>query len=91
MDKFGVFNLLNSFINLMGNKNSAESSEENKKDKSFLDNNNANLASVLNKVLSPSQPKSAPASSPPLQVNMLSTMNNHDEIVKRVMKNNGKN
>lgn len=88
MDKFGVFNLLNSFFSLNGQKSPS--------------NNDQPLSNGLDKILSAlSQnltPNTTPSPSPkpaennkvfaPLQNAMLSTMSSHDQILKRVKEKN---
>lgn len=90
MDKFGIFNLLNSFFPL--NSQSGEQSDANK--------SNSGLASTLISSLGKNlfQPKEVPLNSEqnsikvgpaqstpmPLQKNMILTINSHDEFVKRV-------
>ncbi len=90
MDKFGIFNLLNSFFPLTNQKNQ-ESTAENSAS-SFA----SNLVSSLGKTLfsqtsapqknQPNTEKENPNQLPPLplQQNMLLTINSHDEFVKRV-------
>lgn len=90
MDKFGIFNLLNSFFPLNA-QNSEQSSDL--KSTNGLANN---LISSLGKSLfsqtntaqagtTSLQKESKQVLSPhPLQKGMLSTINSHDEFVKRV-------
>ena len=93
MDKFGIFNLLNSFFPLSSQKN--ENSPVNSSGSGFANN----LISALGKSLlgpTTSQPNvdknsSEPPKQPvplPLQKSMLLTINSHDEIVKRVKEKN---
>ncbi len=79
MDKFGIFKLLNSFLDFYG-KNSNESSSP--------------LSSLFKGFSPPKERENAPSTpqndlkqkkeSAPLQQQMLSTMRSHDEVVKRV-------
>ena len=81
MDKFGIFNILNS---LLGSKfdNTAQNSGN-----SFDANNLINsLLSTKKQPTEPEKNKSVPPT--PLQTSMLSTMNSHDQFVKRVMAKN---
>ena len=90
MDKFGIFNLLNSFFPLNSQKN------ENSTVISTTSGLANNLISSLGKSLfnqSTSQPNNEQAKPydntkqavpMPLQKSMLLTINSHDEIVKRV-------
>ena len=78
MDKFGIFNLLSSLISGLAQKNGDSNAD--------------------NTFMSPSETQSAEtiaaekrASFPPLKNSMLSTMKNHDEFYKRVMKNHASN
>ena len=86
MDKFGIFNLLNSFFPLSEKKNEQSSNN--------ISNQN-NLLSTLFSSLSKGQSSSdnktqtnQTASLPPhpLQEQMLLTVTNHDALVKRVKK-----
>ena len=88
MDKFGIFNLLNSFFSL-GNNQTAKT------------DGNSNLSSDLvgnllssfsgNKNQENKSEKSVSAPPMPLQNSMLSTINSHDAIVKRVKEKQGQN
>ncbi|MBQ9756177.1 MAG: hypothetical protein IJV99_01095 [Clostridia bacterium] len=84
MDKFGIFKLLNSFFNYYEqNKNqTATPQSENKFDFSSL------LSNVLPKDTPQKPPTSSQKSFAPLQSSMLSTMNSHDQFIKRVKQNN---
>ena len=84
MDKFGIFNILNS---LLGSKNTSDTVN---KEQSFGLNN---LLGALTPTQNQSSPQEKNISSPPLplQESMISTMNGHDEFIKRVKeKNKGK-
>lgn len=88
MNKFGIFNLLNSFFQLAPQKN-ASPSENSFSSPDFLNN----LFSSFNKPKEQQKEsevkiKSVPL---PLQKNMLSTISSHDQIVKRVLQNQTKN
>ena len=96
MDKFGIFNLLNSFLNLNSSSNTekAQSSPtENQTGQGLLDN----ILSIFNQKNSnkpqadDSSAKSKSTSNSitqnqalPLQHGMLKTITTHDEFVKRV-------
>ncbi len=88
MDKFGIFNILNSFSQLLSGGSSSQNGQENQ-----------NLEEQFAPSSTPQQPKAkdtekaeanAPAVNgapyPPLQSSMLDTMKSHDEFVKRVVK-----
>lgn len=78
MDKFGIFQLINSFYDFY-NKTKSEGDLKNSND--FTDKNSAEHAKN-----SPT-PSKTPA---PLQEKMLSVMNSHDKFVKSVMEKNKK-
>ena len=81
MDKFGIFKLLNSFLGSNNSKNDADQNQSptTQNDLSgFLSAfDNFNKASAPPKKVEKTPP-------PPLQASMLSTMNSHDEFIKRV-------
>lgn len=89
MDKFGIFNLLNSFLS----QNPSSSSE----DTSASATESNPLGNLISGLLTPSTQKSNPTKPSekqptskkplPLQSSMLYTMNSHDEFIKRVAKN----
>ncbi len=94
MDKFGIFNLLNSFLNFSNNDTQNKTAQtDNNSDKnspSFKD-----LLSVLspslnneNKEQHPIKKDGKKLSSPPLQLGMLNTLKSHDDFIKRVKQNN---
>ncbi len=95
MDKFGIFKLLNSFLNL--------SSPQNGQPNDGVDANSSTnsdlISSLLSSLNSDVKPNSNPKRQPtnahngeqvakpankPLQRQMLLTINSHDEFVKRV-------
>ena len=92
MDKFGIFNLLNSFLS----QNPSSSSE----DTSASATESNPLGNLISSLLTPSTQKSPPAKPNekqptskkplPLQSSMLYTMNSHDKFVERVTLNNKK-
>lgn len=103
MDKFGVFRLLNSFLDFYSKSKSSEnfSAEDNKNRK------NADLSGVISSLFGGSSsakngathnPVSASAQKNgevknvkvPLQNSMLSVMRSHDSAVKRIREKNGK-
>ncbi|MBE7081291.1 MAG: hypothetical protein E7372_01885 [Clostridiales bacterium] len=89
MDKFGIFNLLNSFFSLNSQKNEKPTANSTT---SGLANNL--LSSLGKNLLSSNSWQSSEQVKPketqnqtvplPLQKSMLLTINSHDEIVKRV-------
>ena len=95
MDKFGIFNLLNSLINLNGSKTTETTSSSNELSPTLQNfitalkgNNSMDTASVNNQSSKSNTPPPATMSKPPLQSAMLSTMRSHDEFIKRVKTNN---
>mgnify|MGYP003292175421 CR=1 FL=1 len=102
MDKFGIFNLINSFLNF-SNANQGENSPSTSFEKQPSSNNILSaLTELINKNstasgTSQTPPSPAPknqkeVSAPPLplQSQMLSTMNSHDDFVKRVKEKNAR-
>ena len=85
MDKFGVFNLINSFLTYY--KNSATKNPQ--------DNNSGSVANTFTAPVVPSNPSSAdnhtekPSAKPPV-LELFNAMSSHEEFVKRVLKNNKK-
>ena len=89
MDKFGIFNLLNSFFPL--NKQKTEQTTDNSTNNStattdFLSNLLSSFAKNNRLTESQENKKENKAVSPPhpLQEQMLLTVSNHDALVKRV-------
>ena len=84
MDKFGIFNLLNSFLGLYDKSQNA------------VKNENDTQPTVSSAASSPKNEPTAPQSAsqknthstsrvaPPLQAGMLTVMRSHDEFIKRV-------
>ena len=96
MDKFGIFKLLNSFFNFYEQSKSNSSTQENKNSGGFSDflsafNSQQNQPQTQNvSAPNPAEKKPAERVLPPLQTSMLSTMNSHDEFIKRVKNRNNK-
>ncbi len=86
MDKFGIFNLLNSFLTLSKGKNSTD--EQNSSASSapadFLGSLLSSATSTAEKPQEPKKETHAQKPSTPLQRQMLATMQTHDQIIKRV-------
>ncbi len=86
MDKFGIFNLLNSFFTPA--KPQSQQSDAN----STAPTNNANdfLSNLLNSLSNTngnkqqSPPQNKEPTYPPLQSGMIGVMNEHDAFIKRV-------
>lgn len=79
MDKFGIFNVLNSFLNgFAGNNREEAASAEKSPDeqKPRKDGSSADRAKPI---------------APPLQSSMLNVLNSHDAFIRRVREKNGKN
>lgn len=97
MDKFGIFNLLNSFLGLdKGADSSSPPAGEplnNRPDLSDTEKKNGFSPANNPSGAAPSggdktkQKNSSPAA-PPLRGALLSAMRSHDEFIKRVQKNN---
>lgn len=87
MDKFGIFNLLNSFFPLTKSENG-----QNTPDSPTTNDLLGNLLSSLsnNKKVETDNKKATLSTPLPLQSSMLSTINSHDQIVKRVRENSSK-
>ena len=88
MDKFGIFNLLNSFFSL-NSQNAPQKSNESAT--SAFDKILSSLANSVPKKDNALNNKSAEQSKKtfaPLQSAMLSTMQSHDEFLKRVKQKN---
>jgi len=94
MDKFGIFNLLNSFLNLSSPRNSDTSNlkqVENPPEQNILGNLLSTINGNSNNVERPKQNAVKPDSATynaPLTIGMLSTMHAHDQHVKRVQSKN---
>ena len=93
MDKFGIFNLLNSFfpLNSQKNENSTVNSNASGLANSLISSLGKNLFSSTSMQngeqakTNENQKQTVPL---PLQKNMLLTINSHDEFVKRVKEKN---
>ncbi len=87
MDKFGIFNLLNSFFPL-GKTENGQNTSPSSQNSDLL----SNLISSLTNNKNPENKSENNLSAPPLplQNSMLSTINSHDAIVKRVKENSAK-
>ena len=80
MDKFGIFNLLGSFLDAY--KKQAQNPQEN------LTKSPNPLSNIFSSLPSPKPTENNPSPPPtPLQQSMVATMRSHDEFVKRVNKN----
>jgi hypothetical protein len=93
MDKFGIFKLLNSFLNFYEqNKTSSnvQPPEQKNEQNATKTNNFSDLLSGIfkNQSTPPATPTPTKKSFAPLQSSMLYTMNSHDEFIKRVKQNN---
>ena len=84
MDKFGIFNLLNSFA-----KQYLDNKSQNNQPKTTNSNAEFSAENVTDKNAQLQKNQNAPfeAPYPPLQNGMISTMKSHDEFIKRVQKN----
>lgn len=80
MDKFGIFNLLNSFFSLNGEKKD----DKNQSSPSDLVGNIISALSNKSPAKKEENAVKPTLSSRPLQENMISTICSHDALVKRV-------
>lgn len=93
MDKFGIFKLLNSFLNFYEqNKTSSNAQppeQKNEQNATKTDNFSDLLSGIFKNQSTPTTtPTPTKKSFAPLQSSMLYTMNSHDEFIKRVKQNN---
>ncbi len=87
MDKFGIFNLLNSFFSL-GKTENGQTENNSPQSAELLSNFLSSFAG--NKKVDNDNKKDCLAPPLPLQNSMISTINSHDQIVKRVKENSAK-
>lgn len=89
MDKFGIFNLISSFLNFYNEEKQAETNGNKVNPfnalSSLFQGNNQQKNNV-----SPKIPTVKTAVKPPLQSSMLSVMKEHDAAVKRITKKNAR-
>ena len=96
MDKFGIFKLLNSFFSFY-EQNKGNFSSDFSQPKTDTPNPLSSILSTLNNKVQTNiqqeQPKQEKITRQtiPLQSSMLSTMNSHDEFIKRVKEKHGTN
>lgn len=92
MDKFGIFNLLNSFFSAKTDQ-TEQPQDENSSAPNLLD---AVITAVKDKAISPSNDSKTTHGAEknthlrPLQSSMLSTMTSHEDFIKRVKQKNEK-
>lgn len=84
MDKFGIFNVLNSLLSGFGKD---DISEESSSDANSAGQNNPQNKKPANPDI---QGKTQKTLSPPLQSSMLNVLNSHDAFIKRVREKNKK-
>lgn len=84
MDKFGIFNVLNSLLSGFGKDGI---SEESSSDANPAGQNNTQNKKPANPDI---QGKTQKPLSPPLQSSMLNVLNSHDAFIKRVREKNKK-
>ena len=104
MDKFGIFNLLNSFLGFTNEKKESENDVSPRGDSGFSGSsgfsgaeNSVNARTFKNGEVNASRKNGQSADSAaekpeflPLQQGMLSVMRSHDEFVKRVREKNAR-
>jgi|GEM_PF-1718862 len=89
MDKFGIFNLINSLLTPKPSENSSSTSTDTKENSplssllSGLLNSNGDK-NEQNKHLPSPEVKPTPKKIAPLQSSMLNTIKNHDQLIRRV-------
>ena len=86
MDKFGIFNLLNSLFNLKDNKDDGFNKENNNSEQ-----NNFTNSSISNQFIEKqdiNENKKNFVVTPPLQSSMLGTISEHDKFIARVKEKN---
>ncbi len=91
MDKFGIFKLLNSFLGAYEQNKSNFDTSNAQKNGSQKNPLSDILTALSNKSTQSNQDIAKPTpqkTSVPLQSSMLSTMNSHDEFIKRVKEKN---
>lgn len=100
MDKFGIFNLLNSFFNFYQDKNSGASTQKNHADSGAGDKGASTSDSLFGGLFNQFKTsdeqnltkqdsgKPNPPTQTPLQAQMLKTITTHEEIVRRVKSKN---
>ena len=91
MDKFGIFNLLNSFFNFNSenNENNLSSSDLKKDDKKDDFSVDSFISAIKDNGFA-TKKEDVPINFTPLQNNMISTMKSHDEFIRRVKEKNHK-
>lgn len=95
MDKFGIFNILNSFFNKKEQTNeqpTLTSNQNNGEQTDFLSSLLNSLSAKPQAQQNISKPQQKVVSPPqmPLQAQMLNTMRSHDDFIKRVQENQQK-
>lgn len=82
MDKFGIFNLVNSLYSLYKNTQNQNETTESKENPLF---SAIKSFSTLKEENKPQAENASPPKKVPLQAQMLNTAKSHDEHVKRVL------
>lgn len=82
MDKFGIFNLLNSFLSVYQKNKTADSDVNTPKDSA------AQNAAPKPRPAETAKPVPPRAKEPPLQASMLNVIYSHDAFVRRVREKN---
>ncbi len=103
MDKFGIFKLLNSFLNFYGQSKGNDSQQKSNENINFSDllkglnlgnsatnptANGKDNGGQQNANQKPAVNSTRERNAPPLQSSMLYTLNSHDQFVKRVKEKN---
>jgi hypothetical protein len=92
LDKFGVFKLLNSFLNTAKQQSGNTNGQNEQSGTDFINAISSILQNGIgakpNAFATPDNPAPTKKVSPPLQSAMLNTMRSHDDFVKRVTNKN---
>lgn len=93
MDKFGIFKLLNNFLSNSEQKSSTDTGENNANSINSPDLFSSLIKNLSDKSGASQQQKTDnninhAKQTPPLQAQMISTINSHEQFVKRVKEKN---
>ena len=88
MDKFGIFNLLNSFLGLYDKSQNAAKNENDTQPTVSSAASSPKNEPTAPQSASQKNPHSTSRAAPPLQAGMLTVMRSHDEFIKRVKEKN---
>lgn len=89
MDKFGIFNILNSLLNLNNNNNGSTKTQNEQNNVGFNNSEKESFTPSNKKIVTNGVNKNV--NGKPLQSYMLETMSSHDKIIARVNARTNKN